>query len=127
MALMQVVTERPIEWSHNPDPSTFIGDANACPSNIWHPPCSFTNYSVSADGWVDREAVAAEASGVYTQLCARMQQAMQGYCLVRNRTSRTWSLLGVGRKGSTVLHAGDLRGDLGTLCMQLIYYLCCII
>ena len=73
MSSMQVVTERPIEWSRNPDPSTFIGDSNRCPSNIWKPPCSFTNYSVSADGWVSPTAVAAEISGVYTQLCARMQ------------------------------------------------------
>ena len=111
---MQVVTERPIEWSRNPDPSTFIGDSNRCPSNIWKPPCSFANYSVSADGWVSPTAVAAEISGVYTQLCARMQDGVQGYCLVRNHTSRSCTLFFVNRHGQrSALHSSPLRNPIG--------------
>merc|ERR1712000_116171 len=72
-ALKQVITQRPIEWRpRSPEPSTYIGDANGCPSFHWQPPCGSTNYTVSVDVLVEAGASSPEASGVYVELCGRI-------------------------------------------------------
>merc|ERR1712217_662998 len=87
-------------------------------------PCNSTNYTVSVDVMVESHASSPELSGVYSELCGRINKpfghdgSVQGYCLMRNETSKTWAFLSDG----DVLKSGKLvrDGDWHTLSLKMV-------